>query len=348
MTTDISETAWCWALLNNDKVVSEWVSICNEVWASLPEIFSKPIFDDYFREPSAALPFTNSRGIKRVLKTKIDDEKDLMSVMTTPSRAIALLWMDLILYAFRLSPKQYPEEFFEEATDRNNFYKYITGEVMGKRTLEANVKIKRHYYGITNNNVLNYISPVGFKKAGQDKCTIESTTDFSKGSAGRYPIKCGISGSAGCVFWFWFKYGAKLNARATKLFLIFIWVALCLDGGHSLQEVVGSFDLYAMYLRYRNPEMNKEAIGLADQLSAYNVPVLQPIPESAIKSILGSIVSGKKALKVKMLEQMLKAVKFAQTGRAMNIDDNVSILLEPVADVINTIDTELIIGGAYV
>lgn len=351
ITDDIKETAWAWTLLNNDRIVTEWVQICNKVWDALPKDLSVNLLETYFREPTSALPFTNSKGIKRVLKQKSEEEKDLRELLEIPSRSIVLVWMDLLYYAFRLSPDDYAADYQHIAGERNDFYKKIIGEIIGERSLEANVRIKRNFYGITSENVLNSTSPVAFKKPGQDKCRVSATTVLMKETELEYPIKCGISGSAGCVFWFWFKFGAALGARETRLFLILLWVALCLDGGHSLQEVIAAFDIYASYLRYQSGfKVHREVIFLADQLSAYNVSFAakQVIPpDSVIKTMFNNILKGDKRIRVTGIEHALRIIKYAQTARPMSIANNVGVLLGPFEKYIFTIETDLVVARAF-
>jgi len=88
-----------------------------------------------------------------------------------------------------------------------------------------------------------------WKHWARDECIMTPDSNFSfQTDFSGIPLACGLSGSAGMLFWDVFYFHPNFNEEELRIFILATFAGLCLDGGHSLQEVLASFYIISTFL----------------------------------------------------------------------------------------------------
>jgi hypothetical protein len=122
--------------------------------------------------------------------------------------------------------------------------------IRGTRKDQLPVRRLRSQFGIANHDVpaLEYAGAQPWPHWGRDICQLSF---FAPGTYNYYadlagvPIVCGVSGTSSMALWGILASGVTFSVDEWRLLIFSIWVGMCLDGGHSLQEVLSSMKVNA-------------------------------------------------------------------------------------------------------
>ena len=154
---------------------------------------------------------------------------------------------------------------------RNYSFNNILKRLRGYRTNQKHRRvkndknseyIKENQIGILNFNLdelklsSKYYNPTPWKHPGRSECNINPLQGVYEHTAYNYdvPLECGLSGSVN--FWLWTILYSEvdLNVEETLLVILSACIVLGADGGHSINEVLSSSTINAIfwkkYLKY--------------------------------------------------------------------------------------------------
>jgi hypothetical protein len=127
---------------------------------------------------------------------------------------------------------------------RDAVYNAILGPARGARfDLPIGTRPLRNHYGISKEDVpaLRAYADQLWSK-GIDYCKFSKPmTPFRNAVAARQiPQVCGISGSTNLAIWELLHSRAEFDEQQMRRFILSVWSTLCVDGGHTLQEVLSA------------------------------------------------------------------------------------------------------------
>jgi hypothetical protein len=216
---------------------------------------------DYVYSSHSVMPVSNNSYIRQYLIYLYNQRKqtnrtdEFINILNnylndkeqTPDRLKLLFLLDL-LYALIKRPTRI-------MTERDTFYNLFLRYLRGPRRDVPTEASMKNSFGITQENILPLLNSVSWPHWS-------SICQFDKHDPRtiiQNPI-CGISGSSGMAFW----DALPLNLWTPTRLLLFtmgIFIILCQDGGHSIQEVFASLDVFLSYyyyiyefLKHNNPE----------------------------------------------------------------------------------------------
>lgn len=360
-TTREYETAMAWILTNDMTVISHMIEACYLFVIAVPR--HDDYFKEYLAEPRVLMPFTDAVKIKKgLLEIFNKDEKQsyekfiiqCQEFIRQPSRTSLLLWLDFIFYIVKINGDL---PLAKSKRERDKFYNYVFRPLRGYRRDKKNPP-KRNFYGITRTNILPMKSSTSFVKWGQDVCRVKQTTEASWTASQVAPAVCGISGSSFMVWWQFVSEPTTMTTQQILYFIMAIWCCLCLDGGHSLQEVISAFDIACTWKHWQlKGKISPTIVSVWANITAYD---MNDVGEYNYKSISDSIKLLKNrvyALKGKnlsddaiaMIENHIKAYKksIVPAGQS-NPYTNYNFILRPVTYLLDKHPGfRIIMTGAY-
>lgn len=162
--------------------------------------------------------------------------------------------MDYLLFHSKgidkIEQTQLTHEYF---TERDYYFNSIGKRMRGYRK-NRNPKKRTLYYGISIYDIPELKAPkksVPWRNWGRDSCIVEQNKNFYGKSVYQLsiPLRCSVSGTTNLALWPIYTYGLKLNEDDLKYFILAVWATLSLDTGHTLQEVLSSVKISAIYLK---------------------------------------------------------------------------------------------------
>lgn len=345
--TRTDETARVWVITNDGRVITQMCALCEKIFRTMKPRNRKFFIDKYMSVGDMIMPFTNSHDIKKAMRKS---NLSLISLVKDRSRTSLMMWMDFLFYIVKYHHDDDPLK--AEKKTRNDLYFRIIKPLRGGRKEANKIKNSENYYGITWKNILPQVASHDFKKWGQHSCDLKpSSTAFGADLNGVAPAVCGLSGSGSMMFWLIWNLGVQMNQHEAHLFLIFVWCCLCMDGGHSLQEVIGGFDLSFIIALCRGKHITGGMWKLWYSISAYNISysTTNDISIKFMKNFINDI-EDKYRPNVLILETFMRDVKSTlyyhryHKHRNWQVADNYDVVFnKKILDIIH----ELIDGNEY-
>ena len=277
---DIFETTVVWLLINSIESRQEMINRCKKFIDYFKDNVDKEIYIKYSNSKERTLKFVESQKFRKMwYKKEKDEDKKNRSESKLRERSIEkniynnsllnfFVLMDFMIF---ISRKATPSNISQNRRKLYDFQSIMRGTRESDLNLEL-FYVPRNFYGITNYNILPYISPVSFIKPGTERCRFVNETSFQKSVNKHYTSLCGISGSSTLVFYLIYYMELinmeKSNKKEQPIFnendsvwlIIFIWCCLCFEGGHSLIEVLGGYEGVCMYAYSKSYDILKDNI----------------------------------------------------------------------------------------
>lgn len=141
---------------------------------------------------------------------------------------------------------------------RNGFNRYIEivrGHRRNNVPLPQNTRMEAGIMNVDTGKFVaaNYkwLRNTPWKHPARDMCLVSPTTSYSKSVyQANIPLACGISGSTGLLLWDLLFFAPPFSEDDIRLFIWMVYVGLCLDGGHALQEVLADFLILTLFVNF--------------------------------------------------------------------------------------------------
>lgn len=279
-TTPEYETALAWVLITDPDTIQHMLVSCRKFCDSIPAFIW--YLDTYIECQEMIMPFTDVVSLKqeisrRCLHPTLESRRQAyINFLKGDGVEQLRMFMDLIFYIvkvkFSTEPFKSKEPLKSIKRARNFFYNGVLKRLRGDR-VDVQSSVLRPFYGITNRNILPYVSKYPFRKWGQDVCrVVPGRSEFSNEAHKVAPVKCGLSGSSGMVWWQLVHCtDLELNMIETKYFILMVWCCLCLDGGHSLHEILGSFDLVCTWMMLNEYPLHSNIHAVWKHITAFDL-----------------------------------------------------------------------------
>ncbi len=198
-------------------------------------------------------------------------QEELNEVLNNHGNQEVLLLMDYFMTTYGISRKIEDGREKELSNAQRDCYSFIQ-KARGTKDLFEGKELeeiqKTNIAGIAKNLTISAleIDAENWRHSGKEIKKLEESIYKINANKLQIPIICGISGSTNIFLWKLFSLDIKFDEQELRKFLLYIWATLCVDGGHSLQEVLSSAKIISEYLK-NHPE------------------ILKHIPEQTLKSL---------------------------------------------------------------
>jgi hypothetical protein len=219
--------------------------------------------------------WTNVQDPANKVKTLPVAQKQLLSSEQRFSELMIknnpLMQFDFLLHNARWAEKTGTEKVMKEKRDR--FFRKILNPLRGPRNDLFTGRYNKQL-GISKIDLpeLEIENGVPWKHWGRDICFVPPHGSMYAQAAisKNIPVVCGISGTTNLALWSVFSSKIDLSSEELRLLLLSIWSSLCADGGHSLQEVLATAKVNAIYLKEQF-KIDSELRGLISEKTLDNL-----------------------------------------------------------------------------
>ena len=235
-------------MIQSIDVTYDVVELYNQIFESFDPVAVERQFLEWVRLDPPLFP-SDQKNRDWSLHKKASILKNMIGLSHDPTKI--LLSGGFLKQLQHILPKRF-------TTIRDYVFNNILKRARGYRTNSRNRDVEESQIGITSFDLdaLDYektwypIKP--WKHPGRSICgTLPLQGMYEHSSLKHFvPLKCGISGSTN--FWIWTALfsGVNFTLKQTRLFILSAFIVLGVDGGHSLNEVLCSCTLSAIYWKH--------------------------------------------------------------------------------------------------
>jgi hypothetical protein len=266
------ETAMLWSLINIENTRKLMIDVIKKIIIFYQKEIYPDIYVDYLKDKNINIYILEKIYKIKILWAKNEGVNDINTLTRAQSKRIiennlfgTCITNFFVLFDFVIFMSKQASNI-PQINDRRFLLYYVISILRGDRTTDSGdpdiqfiETIKTRFYGITKTNILPMINNSLFVKPGHFRCKMIKNTIFYNDSSKHYSSQCGLSGSAS-IFFYLVYYIDYMFTKKNRQFIyneiecrwliIFMWCVLGFEGGHSLIEIISSFDITSLYYSY--------------------------------------------------------------------------------------------------